>query len=94
MQGWFDSNRWQSTCFAIGSMLSDRMCQENIEKADGDVRGLYQCIMKEMLSHEFPGIELVNREDDTGRENLRAAKLSYHPVSIIEKYRIKKGVES
>ncbi|MBF1107371.1 MAG: DUF2156 domain-containing protein [Solobacterium sp.] len=80
--------------FAIGSMLSDRMCQENIEKADGDVRGLYQCIMKEMLSHEFPGIELVNREDDTGRENLRAAKLSYHPVSIIEKYRIKKGVES
>ena len=47
-----------------------------------------------MLSHEFPSIELVNREDDTGRESLRAAKLSYHPVNIIEKYRIKKGVES
>ena len=77
--------------FAIGSVLSPRMCQENIEKADDEVRGLYQAIMKEFLSHEFSDFEYVNREDDMGKENLRQAKEAYNPVFMIEKYRICKG---
>lgn len=76
--------------FAIGSHLSANMAQENIEKATGSIRGLYQCIMKEMLAHEFAGYAWINREDDTGRQNLRDAKLSYHPAYLIAKYRIKK----
>ena len=74
--------------FAIGSVLSDRMCQENIEKADDEFRGLYQAIMREFLSHEFPDYQYVNREDDMGEENLRHAKEAYHPAFMIEKYRI------
>lgn len=74
--------------FAIGSKLSDRMCQENIEKADSEIRGLYQAMMKEFLSHEFSDFEYVNREDDMGYDNIRQAKMAYHPEFMIEKYRL------
>lgn len=80
--------------FAIGSWLSPRMCQENIEKADDEIRGLYQAIMKEWLTHEFDSAEYVNREDDMGHENIRQAKLAYHPEFLIEKYRICRGKEN
>ena len=80
--------------FAIGSVLSERMCQENIEKADESVRGLYQAMLREFLIHEFPDFKYVNREDDMGIENLRQAKKAYHPVFMIEKYRLcKAGAE-
>ena len=78
----------QVKAFAIGSWLSDRMCQENIEKADDEIRGLYQAVMKEWLIHEFDQAEYVNREDDMGHENIRQAKLAYHPEFLIEKYRL------
>ena len=81
--------------FAVGSVLSERMCQENIEKADESVRGLYQAMLREFLNHEFPDFKYVNREDDMGIENLRQAKNAYHPVFMIEKYRLcKAGVEN
>ena len=78
----------QVKAFAIGSWLSPRMCQENIEKADDEIRGLYQVILKEWLTHEFDEAEYVNREDDMGHENIRQAKLAYHPEFLIAKYRI------
>ncbi len=74
--------------FAIGTLLSKRMVQENIEKADDQIRGLYQAILKEFLNHEYKEIELVNREDDMGYKNLRAAKMSYNPLFMIKKYRL------
>lgn len=83
----------QVKAFAIGSVLSDRMCQENIEKADDDVRGLYQAMMKEWLTHEFSQYEYVNREDDMGHENIRQAKLAYNPEFLVEKFRMCREVE-
>jgi uncharacterized protein len=74
--------------FAIGSVLSNRMCQENIEKANPEIRGLYQALIKEFLSHEFSEFEYVNREDDMGYDNLRQAKMAYYPEFMIEKYRL------
>ena len=76
--------------FAIGSILTKRMAQENIEKANGAIRGLYPLILREWLKNEYPHVELLNREDDTGRENLRYAKMSLHPLYLIDKYRIQK----
>ncbi|MBQ7890476.1 MAG: DUF2156 domain-containing protein, partial [Erysipelotrichaceae bacterium] len=78
----------QVKAFAIGSVLTERMCQENIEKADESIRGLYQAICREFLIHEFPDFQYVNREDDMGMENLRQAKKAYHPSFMIEKYRL------
>ncbi len=77
--------------FAIGSVLSDKMCQENIEKADDSIRGLYQAVMKEMLSHEFNEFIYCNREDDMGRENIRHAKKAYSPEFMIEKYKLSRN---
>ena len=61
------------------------MCQENIEKADESIRGLYQAILREFLIHEFPDFQYVNREDDMGLEGLRKAKLSYKPEILLKK---------
>lgn len=74
--------------FAIGTKLSERMCQENIEKADSEIRGLYQAMMKEFLCHEFSDFEYVNREDDMDYENIRHAKMAYNPEFLIEKFRL------
>lgn len=74
--------------FAIGSHLSKRMWQENIEKADDSYRGLYQAMLQQLILHEFADYELVNREDDLGIENLRHAKEAYNPLYLISKYKI------
>ena len=74
--------------FAIGSHLSKRMWQENIEKADDRYRGLYQAMLQQLIIHEFANYELVNREDDLGIENLRHAKEAYNPLYLIKKYKI------
>ena len=74
--------------FAIGSVLSDRMCQENIEKADDSYRGLYQAIIQQFLQNEFSDFEYVNREDDMGKENIRHAKEAYNPCFMIKKYKL------
>lgn len=78
--------------FVIGSSLSSNMCQMNVEKANEQIRGLYQAICKEFLSHEYLDTIYVNREDDMGIEELRHAKEAYHPEFLIMKYRlVKKG---
>ena len=42
-------------------------------------------INQQFLEHEAAEYTYVNREDDTGDEGLRQAKLSYHPVFMVEK---------
>ena len=74
--------------FIVGSVLSDRMCQINIEKADSQYRGLYQAILKEFLMREFLEYPYINREEDMGKENIRQAKMAYYPEFLIMKYRL------
>ena len=61
----------------------------HIEKANPEIRGLYNYINQQFLIHEFPEAEYVNREDDLGQEGLRKAKMTYRPVYLAEKYTIK-----
>ena len=75
--------------FTIGSLNArENMAVIHIEKANPDIRGLYQYINREFLIHEFPDVKLVNREDDLGLEGLRKAKMSYNPVGFERKYLI------
>ena len=75
--------------FTIGSYnpLED-MAIIHIEKANPEIRGLYQFINQQFLIHEFPDVKLVNREDDLGQEGLRRAKLSYNPIDYARKYQV------
>ena len=75
--------------FSIGSYNSkEKMAIIHIEKANPEMRGLYQMINQQFLIHEFPEAEIVNREDDMGLDGLRKSKESYNPIYMIEKYTI------
>lgn len=71
--------------FTLGEPVSEDTFVVHIEKAYADVRGAYPLINQQFLEHEAADYTYVNREDDTGDEGLRKAKLSYHPVFMVEK---------
>lgn len=80
----------QLEAFTIGSYNSlENMAVIHIEKANPEIRGLYQFINQQFLIHEFPDAVLINREDDLGLEGLRKAKMSYNPIGFARKYLVK-----
>ena len=56
-----------------------------LKKAYADVQGAYTMINQQFVEHECMNYKYVNREDDTGAEGLRKAKLSYRPAFMVEK---------
>ena len=72
--------------FAFGEALTDEMFCVHFEKAFADVRGAYPMINRQFVLEELGAFSYINREDDVGHENLRKAKLSYHPAFFVEKY--------
>ena len=79
----------QSVAFTIGSMITPDTMDVHFEKALPGVGGAYPTVNREfvrMMRTHFPTLAWVNREDDMGLENLRKAKLSYHPAALIKKY--------
>ncbi len=71
--------------FTLGEPVCEDTFVVHIEKAYADVRGAYPLINQQFLEHEAASYTYVNREEDTGDEGLRTAKLSYHPVFMVEK---------
>lgn len=71
--------------FSIGQKLCKDTFIVHIEKAFSDVEGAYTVINREFAAHNASEFAFVNREDDTGDEGLRKAKLSYHPAILLEK---------
>lgn len=79
----------QIAAYAMGVPLDKTTFDINFEKAIGSVPGAYAMINREfsrMLQRKYPEVQFLNREDDMGLPGLRKAKLSYHPVTILEKY--------
>lgn len=72
--------------FSFGEKLNDRTFCTHIEKAYSDIRGAYQMINRELAKSLLGKYEFINREEDTGSEGLRSAKLSYHPYRLVVKY--------
>ena len=75
--------------YTMGEPLSDVMFCVHFEKAFADIRGAYPIINQQFVKNELSRYTYVNREDDVGAENLRKAKLSYHPAFMIEKYTVR-----
>ncbi len=75
--------------YTMGESASENVFCVHIEKAFADIRGAYPMINQQFVKNELSGYKYINREDDTGAENLRKAKLSYYPVILAEKYEAK-----
>ncbi|NLE00887.1 MAG: DUF2156 domain-containing protein [Fibrobacter sp.] len=75
--------------FTAGELLNQNTAVIHIEKANPHIHGLYTAINQMFCEREFSSTEFVNREQDLGDEGLRKAKLSYHPVKLVEKYTIR-----
>lgn len=71
--------------FTVGEPLCDDTFVVHIEKAFSDIEGAYPMINQQFVQHECMEFMYVNREEDTGAEGLRKAKLSYRPAFLVEK---------
>lgn len=80
--------------FTMGEPISEDTFVVHIEKAFADVQGAYPMINQQFVEHECMNYKYVNREEDTGAEGLRKAKLSYRPVFLVEKGVVTKKSES
>lgn len=72
--------------FSIGEIVN-KVLFVHVEKAVLDYKGIYPVIVKEFAGmNADKGILYVNREEDVGNPGLRKSKLSYHPLTLLEKY--------
>ena len=71
--------------FTIGEPLNPDTFVVHIEKAYAWIQGAYPMINQQFVTHTAQGYQFVNREEDTGSEGLRKAKLSYRPAFLVQK---------
>jgi len=76
--------------FALGERLNRETVVCHFEKADHFMEGLSQLVNREFCRLLFGDCLFVNREQDLGEPGLRSAKLSYHPVELIKKFRVQR----
>ena len=74
--------------FTLGEPVCSDTFVVHIEKAFAEIQGAYPMINQQFVEHECQEYTYVNREEDTGAEGLRKAKLSYRPVFMVEKGRV------
>ena len=70
----------------FGKTINGEVCDENVEKANPDIRGLYAAIQTECAQYVWPDMKYINREEDIGLEGLRKAKEALHPAFMVKKY--------
>ncbi len=80
--------------FTIGEQLNANTIVVHIEKGsqEREYRGIYALINKLFLENEWADFKYVNREQDTGEEGLRKAKMSYRPEFMVNKFTLTKLV--
>ena len=73
--------------FSLGEIIGDTLFT-HIEKADRDYEGCYQMLVAQFAQQFAPEgtVAFINREDDAGDLGLRASKLRYQPVALLEKF--------
>lgn len=76
--------------YTIGDIKDDTL-YVHIEKGERCVAGSFEMINKQFAQYVLslhPEVKYINREDDAGDDGLKAAKQSYHPLKILEKYQV------
>lgn len=77
--------------FTIGEPICEHTFDVHFEKAMSLIQGSYAMINREFVRYigkKYPGIQWINREDDTGRLSLRKSKESYYPDRMVKKYTV------
>lgn len=74
--------------FCLGEELNPETFVVHFEKAEPGHEGLAQVINCDFSLHGLAGYTYVNREQDLGDLGLRQAKENYHPVFLVEKFRV------
>ena len=74
--------------YTIAEELDSENLDVHFEKAFSEYAGSYQAINYMFLKNQGAGYKFVNREEDMGELGLRAAKLSYNPILMLEKYQM------
>ncbi len=77
--------------FTFGERSSEDTFVVHVEKALRRYQGTYAAINREFVKSLGGRYKYINREEDTGSENLRKAKTSYNPVFLEEKFLITFG---
>jgi hypothetical protein len=77
--------------FALGERLNETTSVCHFEKSDPFLEGVSQLVDREFNRLLFTDCTFVNREQDLGEPGLRSAKLSYHPVELVKKFRVRKA---
>lgn len=70
----------------MGEKMNEEMAIIHIEKADPEIKGLYSFVNKSFVEQCFSDVNIINREQDLGKEGLRKAKQSYKPFEFVKKY--------
>ncbi len=73
---------------AASSVISRRMGALHFEKADPNIKGLYQYFDSKCAEILFSDLEYINKESDMGQPGLEKAKKSYYPVMRIRSFRL------
>jgi len=78
----------QTAGVSLGDICGDTL-YIHTEKATREIQGAYPALVREFArAFTGDGVEYINREEDDGVEGLRISKESYHPLRLIEKYRV------
>ena len=75
--------------FTMGEKICADAMDVHFEKAAAGIDGAYPMVNREfarLVTQQMPEVAYLNREDDMGYENLRTAKLSYHPEFMVRKF--------
>ena len=72
--------------FSLADPIGNDTVDVVVEKAMHDRDSAYAVINRDMAAICFGRFTYADREDDMGKENLRTAKLRYHPCEIKKKY--------
>ena len=77
--------------FTVGERLNTNTALVLFEKANPEIRGLYQVINQWFSQNALKDYQFSNRGQDIGDSGLRRAKQSYRPHHMVEKYAATRG---
>jgi len=71
--------------YSYGQPLTNKTFGVHAEKCLYEIDGGFTMINREFAEHNCADYTYINREEDLGLESLRQAKMSYHPIMLLEK---------